>query len=78
MFNDAGIDEAGVDSLKPLDKRNIAAVIVAHTSARIGDSRSTYQDGIISRVNLKAAELSAVPGMLLQSFIKHVLDQNKT
>ena len=61
LFNDAGIgiDEAGVTRLPALDARGIAAGTVAAASARIGDARSTYEDGILSRVN--SARRSARP-----------------
>ena len=74
-FNDAGIgiDEAGVGRLEPLDERNIAAVTVSNMSACIGDSRSTYSDGIISRVNRKAEAMGATQKMPLKSFIENVL-----
>jgi uncharacterized protein YunC (DUF1805 family) len=65
FYNDAGIgiDEAGVSRLPALDRRGIAAVTVAAASARIGDARSSYEDGILSRVNARAAALGLKPGM---------------
>jgi len=71
LFNDAGIgiDEAGVTRLPALETRGIAAATVATTSARIGDARSTYEDGILSRVNRRAAELGIVPGMAAREFV---------
>jgi hypothetical protein len=65
FYNDAGIgiDEAGTSRLPALDERGIAAVTVAAASARIGDARSTYEDGILSRVNARAAALGLAPGM---------------
>jgi len=65
FYNDAGvgIDEAGVSRLPALDARGIAAATVAATSARIGDARSTYEDGILSRVNARAAAVGLAPGM---------------
>jgi hypothetical protein len=71
LFNDAGIgiDEAGVTRLPALDARGIAAGTVAAASARIGDARSTYQDGILSRVNPCAAALGIVPGMAAREFV---------
>ncbi len=65
FYNDAGIgvDEAGVSRLPALDARGIAAATVSAASARIGDARSTYEDGILSRVNARAAALGLVPGM---------------
>ena len=64
-FNDAGIgiEEAGVGRLPALDRRGIAAFTVAAASARIGEARSTFEDGIISRTNETAARLGAAPGM---------------
>jgi len=71
LFNDAGIgiDEAGVTRLPALEARGIAAGTVAVASARIGDARSTYQDGILSRVNPRAAALGIVPGMGAREFV---------
>jgi hypothetical protein len=71
LFNDAGIgiDEAGVTRLPALDARDIAAATVAAASARIGDARSTYEDGILSRVNTCAAALGAAPGISAREFV---------
>ena len=71
LFNDAGIgiDEAGVTRLPALDARGIAAGTVAAASARIGDARSTYEDGILSRVNRCGAALGIVPGMSAREFV---------
>ena len=65
FYNDAGIgiDEAGVSRLPALDDRGIAAATVSAASARIGDARSTYRDGILSRANARAAALGLMPGM---------------
>ena len=56
IFNDAGVgrDRAGMAALAFLDGHGLAACTVSHTSARIGDSRSTLEDGIISHANLVA------------------------
>ena len=74
LFNDAGIgiDEAGVTRLPALDGRGIAAGTVAATSARIGDARSTYEDGILTRVNQRAAALGIGPGMTAREFVEIV------
>jgi hypothetical protein len=74
LFNDAGIgiDEAGVTRLPALDKRGITAGTVAATSARIGDARSTYEDGILTRVNERAAALGIRPGMTVREFVETV------
>jgi hypothetical protein len=74
LFNDAGIgiDEAGVTRLPALDSRGIAAGTVAASSARIGDARSTYEDGILTRVNQRGAALGIRPGMTAQEFVEIV------
>ncbi len=71
LFNDAGIgvDEAGVTRLPALDARGIAAATVSAASARIGDARSTYEDGILSRVNSRAAGLGIAPGVGAREFV---------
>jgi hypothetical protein len=71
LFNDAGIgiDEAGVTRLPALDARGIAAGTVTAASARIGEARSTYQDGILSRVNTRASALGLVAGMTAREFV---------
>ena len=65
FYNDAGIgiDEAGVSRLPALDDRGIPAATVSAMSARIGDARSTYEDGVVSRINRHAAALGLAPGM---------------
>ncbi len=69
-FNDAGIgkDEAGVARLAVLDERGIPAAAVAAMSARIGDARSSWETGTLSRVNQSAEALGAKAGMSTQEF----------
>ena len=71
FYNDAGIgiDEAGVSRLPALDARGIAAATVSADSARIGDARSTYEDGVLSRVNTSAAALGLAAGMTARDAI---------
>lgn len=71
IFNDAGIgiEAAGTTRLPALDARGIAAATVAAASARIGDARSTHEDGILSRVNGRAAALGAAPGITAREFV---------
>ena len=65
FFNDAGggKDDAGFARLPVLDSRGVAAVAVSHNTARIGDGRSTYETGVISRVNETARRLELREGM---------------
>ena len=74
LFNDAGIgiDEAGLTRLPALDNRGIPAGTVAAASARIGDARSTYEDGILTRVNQRADALGIAPGMTAREFVDSV------
>jgi hypothetical protein len=71
LYNDAGIgkDAAGVSRLPALDARGIAAATVAAASARIGDARSTYEDGIVSRVNATAAAFGLHAGTSAREFV---------
>jgi len=72
VFNDAGVGHAnaGITRLPALDKRNIAALTVAHTSARIGDARSMFEQGVISHANHCAARLGATAGLKLQDWLR--------
>ena len=74
FFNDAGIgkDGAGITRLPALDAREIAAATVAAMSARIGDGRSTYEDGIVSRVNETARAAGIEPGMPAREAITRI------
>jgi hypothetical protein len=71
LYNDAGIgkDEAGTSRLPALNARGIAAATVSAASARIGDARSTYEDGSISRVNARAAALGLREGISAREFV---------
>ena len=71
FYNDAGIgiDEAGISRLPALDSRGIPAATVSATSARIGDARSTYENGMISRVNAGAAALGLHAGISAREFV---------
>jgi hypothetical protein len=70
VFHDAGVaaDESGTTRLPALDARAIAAATVAHTSARIGDARSLWATGVLSRVNRIAAAAGARAGMTVPEF----------
>lgn len=72
VFNDAGIgkDGAGIAALPWLQQHGIAALAVAHVSARIGEAESTWQDGVISAVNDAAAALGARPGLALRPWLQ--------
>jgi hypothetical protein len=71
FFNDAGVgcDRAGITRLPELERRGIVAGTVSHWTARIGDSRSSWETGVLSHVNREAEKAGAEPGMRLREFI---------
>lgn len=75
FFNDAGggADGSGFSRLPALDERGIAAGTVAAPSARIGDARSSYETGILSRVNETARRLGGAEGMPLKDFCRKLI-----
>lgn len=75
VYNDAGVgrDQAGISRLPHLDARGIAALTVAVASARLGDARSTWLDGIVSHANATAARLGVVAGLSVPAAIDRIL-----
>jgi hypothetical protein len=71
VFNDAGVgkEDAGIVGLAMLQAEGLAAVTVAHTSARIGEARSTLDDGIVSHANAAAVALGAKSGQRLRDWL---------
>ncbi len=69
VFNDAGggKDGAGVAALELLDADGIAAVTVAHSSARIGEALDAWQHGVVSQANAAAAALGLQVGAALRN-----------
>jgi hypothetical protein len=72
VFHDAGVgaDHIGYSRLVPLDQRGIPAATVNGMSARIGDGRSLWETGILSRVNPAAARLGARVGETVQQLAR--------
>lgn len=72
VFNDAGggADGAGLTRLPALDARGIAGLTVSAPSARIGEARSTWEDGVVSHANTRARTLGAVEGEALQPLLR--------
>jgi hypothetical protein len=77
FFSDGGVglDEAGISRLPNLDEMGIPAGAAAAMSARIGDSRNIYAEGVLSHVNRHARDAGAVPGMTVKAFIAMLLDR---
>jgi len=75
IATDGGIgkDEAGVSRLPVLHEQRIAGATVAAASARIGDGRSTYESGTLSRVNATAAALGMARGMPAREAVELVI-----
>lgn len=71
VFNDAGGGRNGIGftRLPALDTRGVAAVTVAHDSARIGEAASALATGRISACNAHAEALGAHVGMPLGDWI---------
>lgn len=75
VFNDAGggKDDAGFSALPMLQTRGVAACTIAHTSARIGDSRDMWDHAVISQVNPKASALGLAPGQVLRDALLRLI-----
>ncbi len=71
FFHDAGgaKDGSGYGRLASLDAAGVAAGTVAAASARVGDARSCYADGVLSHVNERARALGGEVGMGLRDFV---------
>ncbi|WP_375460154.1 hypothetical protein [uncultured Enterovirga sp.] len=74
-FHDAGggKDGAGWMRLADLDSRGTAAVTVSAASARIGDARSCYEDGVLSHLNALAIRLGGEVGLPLRIFVERLV-----
>ena len=70
VFNDAGIgiDQAGIQRLKILDRAALPAATVDAMSARIGDARSAWKSGIILDINTQAEKRGITVGMTVPAF----------
>lgn len=66
--SDRGIDNVGISRLPALDARGIAGACVSAFSARIGDARSTVEDGFISALNARARACGGEIGQSTREF----------
>lgn len=64
VFNDAGVgkDAAGIAGLAILEAHGRAAATVSHLSARIGDARDAWEEGVFSHANRQALALGVCTG----------------
>jgi hypothetical protein len=65
LLCDAGVgrDRAGIGGLDYLDALGVPAAAISHRSARIGDGADCHARGLISFVNMRAAQAGVTPGM---------------
>ncbi|MBT5570197.1 MAG: hypothetical protein HOJ90_03165 [Alphaproteobacteria bacterium] len=75
IFNDAGSDAPS--RLPDLDTRAITGATVSSQSARIGDARSTFEDGIISHINKTARKRGAYIQMSCKDFVRQIIDSSR-
>jgi len=75
FFNDAGggKEGAGFSRLPSLDERDIAGATVSCHTARIGDGRSSYETGVVSRINETARRLEVREGMSVRSAVARLV-----
>ena len=71
VYNDAGIgiEGWGITRLPALQGRGIAGITVSAASARIGDARSVFEDGVISHANAIAQDMGAEAGVALKPLL---------
>ena len=74
--NDAGMgkNDAGIAGVKLLDEHGIAAAAGASMSAKIGDGKSTYEQGKITVVNEAAKKLGVTVGMSAEEAADKLLE----
>lgn len=69
FFNDAGFgkDGAGAAALPMLETVGVSAVTVSYMTARIGDCRDMWANGVVSRSNAQAAQRGVAPGQTVRA-----------
>lgn len=75
FFNDAGggKEDAGFGRLPVLEERGIAGATVSNNTARIGDGRSSYDTGVLSRVNEVAERLDLREGLTVREAVARLV-----
>jgi len=76
IASDGGMakDRSGASGLAMLDDAGVAGATVSAWSARIGDARSSWGDGVISAVNARAARLGVAVGQPARAAARHIRD----
>ncbi len=72
FFNDAGVgkDRAGIVALELLDAIGVACATYSHDSARIGDARDGYENGIVSFANDAARAAGVREGQRVRESVR--------
>lgn len=72
FFNDAGVgkDRAGVVALELLDAIDVACATCSHDSARIGDARDGYENGVVSHANDAARTAGVREGQRVRDAVR--------
>ena len=78
VFNDAGVgkDNAGVAGLLLCDQQSVPAACVDCHTARIGEGRETFQNGVVSKANKHAQSLGIGEGIPCNKIIE-ILSSNQ-
>lgn len=76
FFNDAGVgkENAGIAALDMLEQKGVAAGTVSNESAKIGDARDHWENGVISHLNETARARGLREGEPLRRAISSVYD----
>jgi hypothetical protein len=79
VFNDAGggLDNAGMAALDFLQLNSLAACVVAHHSARIGEAQSTLASGMVRAANAAASALGVQAGWSCQQVVDFLVAPQK-
>lgn len=74
--NDAGMgrNNAGISGFGICDEHGIPVASVASMSAMIGSGMSTYKEGVVSAVNIKATALGVSTGMSAEQAAERFLE----
>ena len=80
VFNDAGggLGNAGLAALDYLQSHGLAACVVAHTSAHIGEARSTLATGVVSSTNGAAWVLGVRAGWTCQQTVDFISNSQES
>ncbi len=75
ITNDAGrgMDDSAIAAFDPLNDAGISAAAVGTMSARIGDTMSTWDDGVISCMNRVAESRGVRPGITAKEAARKML-----